>query len=163
LLLPAALIHGWQARDRRAERGLVLAWIASVLVLFSLASGRLEHYSLPALPAVALLVGDLVAETAAGRSRVSRRWLVVPPAARARVEPLFSWRPFARAIDDGTTIFFRASDEYQLCGGLDYYTGRYVALLAPPGWSPPTFLAGRTERLFVPRTELERAWRGGNA
>ena len=240
LLLPAALIHGWQARDRRAERGLVLAWIASVLVLFSLASGRLEHYSLPALPAVALLVGDLVAETAAGRSRVSRRWLVVPPAAvaglalvlaarepagiireldptlagygldrlvkptalvlaaglsvfavliairrarpalvvgavtaavvfglaeiaRERVEPLFSWRPFARAIDDGTTIFFRASDEYQLCGGLDYYTGRYVALLAPPGWSPPTFLAGRTERLFAPRTELERAWRGGNA
>src|SRR5207249_2049298 len=83
LLLPAAPIHGWQARDRRAERGLVLAWIASVLVLFSLASGRLEHYSLPALPAVALLVGDLVAETAAGRSRVSRRWLVVPPAAVA--------------------------------------------------------------------------------
>ena len=83
LLLPAALIHGWQARDRRAERGLVLAWIASVLVLFSLASGRLEHYSLPALPAIALLVGDLVAETAAGRSRVSRLWLVVPPAAVA--------------------------------------------------------------------------------
>ena len=240
LLLPAALVHGWQAPDRRAERRLTLAWIASVLVVFSLASGRLEHYSLPALPAVALLVGDLVAETAAGRSRVSRLWLVVPPAAvaglalvlaarepagiireldptlagygldrlvkptalvlaaglsvfavliairrarpalvvgavtaavvfglaeiaRERVEPLFSWRPFARAIDDGTTIFFRASDEYQLCGGLDYYTGRYVALLAPPGWSPPTFLAGRTERLFAPRTELERAWRGGKA
>src|SRR5207237_3292700 len=214
LLLPAALIHGGQARDRRAERRLVLAWAASVLVLFSLASGRLEHYSLPALPAVALLVGDLVAETAAGRSRVSRLWLVVPPAAvaglaivlaarepagiireldptlagygldrlvkptalvlaaglsvfavliairrarpalvvgaataavvfglaeiaRERVEPLFSSRPFARALGDGTTIFFPASGDDQLCGGLDYYTGRYVALLAPPGWSPP--------------------------
>ena len=243
LLLPAALIHVRQAPDRRAERRLVLAWIASVLVVFSLATGRLEHYSLPALPAIALLVGDLVAETAAGRTRMSRLWLVAPPAAvaglalaigarepaalihaldptlagygldrlvkpaaltsaaglgtfallvatrrarpamvvgvataavlfgfveiaRERVEPLFSWRPFARAIDDapdGTPVFFRASDEYQLCGGLDYYTGRYVALLAPPGWSPPTFLAGRTERLFVPRTELERAWRGGKA
>jgi len=243
LLLPAALIHGWRARDHRAERRLVFAWIASVLVVFSLASGRLEHYSLPALPAVALLVGDLVAEVAAGRARMSQLWLVAPPAAvaglalvlsarepaaliraldpalagygldrlvgpttltlaaglgafallvavrrarsavvvgaataavlfgfaeiaRERVEPLFSWRPFARAIEDapdGTPIFFRASDEYQLCGGLDYYTGRYVALLAPPGWSPPTFLVGRTERLFVPWTEFERAWRGGKA
>jgi len=87
--------------------------------------------------------------------------------AHERLEPLFSWRPLARTIRSSrprdTAVFFRASDEYQLCGGLDYYTGAPVALLSPPGWTPPTFLAGRTDRLFTPRSELERLWRGGHA
>src|SRR5207244_599103 len=62
---------------------------------------------------------------------------------------------------DGARVFFRASDEYQLCGGLEYYLGQPLDLLAPPGWVPPTFLAGRTERLFTSPAELARAWRAG--
>src|SRR5207247_8421732 len=49
--------------------------------------------------------------------------LVVVQVAHERVEALFSWRPFAQMIHDrapnGARVFFRASDEYQLCGGLD--------------------------------------------
>jgi hypothetical protein len=87
--------------------------------------------------------------------------------AHERVETLFSWRPFARTIvrttPPGTRVFFVASDEYQLCGGLAYYVDRRLDLLAPPGWVPPTFLAGRTDRLFTPRSELERRWRSDQA
>jgi hypothetical protein len=87
--------------------------------------------------------------------------------AHERVEPLFSWRPFARTIrdrlPDQTPVFFRASDEYQLCGGLDYYTGRYVFLLSPANWVPPTYLAGGTDQLFTPRAIFQRVWRGGEA
>jgi 4-amino-4-deoxy-L-arabinose transferase-like glycosyltransferase len=47
------------------------AWILGVMVLFSLTPSRLEHYSLPALPAVALLVARFwrrATETGLGRS-----------------------------------------------------------------------------------------------
>ncbi len=56
-------------------------------------------------------------------------------------------------------MFFRAEDEYQLCGGLNYYLERRLDLLAPPSWTPPTFLEGRTDRLFTPRAEFEQDWR----
>src|SRR5262249_10350378 len=83
--------------------------------------------------------------------------------AHERVEPLFSWRPFARTIQESvpqeTRVFFRAEDEYQLCGGLNFYLERRLDLLAPPRWTPPTFLEGRTASLFTPRIELEEAWR----
>src|SRR5262249_24288559 len=78
------------------------------------------------------------------------------------VEPLFSWRPFVHYIHEAapteSRVFFRAEDEYQLCGGLNYYLGQRVDLLAPPGWVPPTFLAGRADRLFTPRVEFEQEW-----
>jgi hypothetical protein len=87
--------------------------------------------------------------------------------AHERVEPLFSWRRFAETIradfPADTPVFFRAPDEYQLCGGLDFYMRRYVALLAPPHWVSPTFLVGRTDRLFTPRAAFVRAWRNGPA
>jgi len=63
--------------------------------------------------------------------------------AHERTEPLFSWRPFARLIreaaPDESRVFFRAEDEYQLCGGLNYYLEQRIDLLAPPSWVPPTF------------------------
>ncbi len=243
LLLPAAGLWAYRTmRDdpvRAPAVGLIAAWVAVVLGFFALAPSRLEHYSLPALPATALLVGALLADA---RSRIARGWLVCPLAAGAalafgvlvlppgrliawieptltglgldalvrptglllgaslggmalllarhrprlamgvgvagtamllvvvqvaheRVEALFSWRPFAQMIQDrapnGARVFFRASDEYQLCGGLEYYLGRPLDLLAPPGWVPPTFLAGRTERLFTSPAELGRVWREG--
>lgn len=245
VLLPAACVHA-----RRVVRGdparacamyLLTAWVLVVVGFFSLAPSRLEHYSLPALPAVALLVGAFLADA---RRSEAIRWAVpslamgalvvlavlldspshllfrLEPAlagfglealvrvgagllvvalggmalllaarrgphaialgaaatvgvllaaqiAHERVEALFSWRPFARIIHrsapDGARVFFRASDEYQLCGGLAYYLERRLDLLAPAGWVPPTFLAGRTEQLFTPAPEFARAWHEGGA
>jgi len=243
LFFPAAGLWAYRtARDDPARTpavGLIAAWVAVVLGFFALAPSRLEHYSLPALPATALAVGALLTDA---RSRVSLGWLVGPLAAGAalalgvmllspgrliaridpaltglgldtlarpaglllagttggmalllarhrarlamgigvagtavllvlvqvaheRVEALFSWRPFAEMIHAraplGARVFFRASDEYQLCGGLEYYLRQRLDLLAPPGWVPPTFVAGRTERLFTSPAELARVWREG--
>lgn len=61
LLLPIAVVGIRRVRDpRHFGRLLVAAWAGGVLLLFSAATSRLEHYSLPALPAVALLVGLLL-------------------------------------------------------------------------------------------------------
>jgi len=243
LLFPAAGLWAYRAlRDDPARApavGLIAGWIAVVVGFFALAPSRLEHYSLPALPATALLVGALLADA---RSRIALGWLVCPLAAGAalafgvlvlppgrliavieptltdrgldalvrptglllagtlggmalllarhrarlamgigvagtaalllvvqvaheRVEALFSWRPFAEMIHAraprGARVFFRASDEYQLCGGLEYYLRQPLDLLAPSGWVPPTFLAGRAERLFTSPAELARLWREG--
>jgi hypothetical protein len=61
--LPVALRRFWpRARAAcREERGflLILCWAASVIGFFALTPSRLEYYSLPAFPAVALLVGRL--------------------------------------------------------------------------------------------------------
>jgi Dolichyl-phosphate-mannose-protein mannosyltransferase len=243
LFLPGAVVHVWigarTARHEEATPLLPAIWLATVLAFFSLAVSRLEHYSLPALPAMALLVGSLLADATAGHARVHRSWLIGPPIvvallaftiilrdpatllialdptlvgygletlvrpatltlavgllglalllagqynrmalgvgvstavallpfvqiAHERTEPLFSWRPFARLIreaaPDESRVFFRAEDEYQLCGGLNYYLEQRIDLLAPPSWVPPTFLVGRADGLFTPRGEFEREW-----
>jgi 4-amino-4-deoxy-L-arabinose transferase-like glycosyltransferase len=58
-LLPAAIRR--QLRRARATRSvtewLPLTWLGSIFLFFSLSSGRLEHYFIPAVPAAALLVG----------------------------------------------------------------------------------------------------------
>jgi 4-amino-4-deoxy-L-arabinose transferase-like glycosyltransferase len=246
LLLPGALLHAWSHARTPARSDptcvLPLVWLLTVLGFFSLAVSRLEHYALPALPAMALLVGALVADGATGPVSVYRSILAGPavvvgllailitfydpsaflseldttldgynleplvrPAllalavgalglvclllkrwywagyglavlsvvglfpfvqiARERTEPLFSWRPFAHQIRDQVPVdgrvFFRAEDEYQLCGGLNYYLARRIDLLAPPQWTPPTFLRGHTHSLFTPREELVRQWQAG--
>jgi hypothetical protein len=58
-------------------------------------------------------------------------------------------------------IVFEAPEEYQLVGGLAYYTRRRITLLEPPGFVPPTYLAGRTEEMFLPRPAFERRWAAG--
>src|SRR5207245_6881674 len=84
LLLPAAGVWTYRtARDDPARApavGLLAAWVAVVVGFFALAPSRLEHYSLPALPATALLVGALLADA---RSRVRLGGLVGPLAAAA--------------------------------------------------------------------------------
>jgi 4-amino-4-deoxy-L-arabinose transferase-like glycosyltransferase len=67
LFLPIALFSVVRSRGTV----LVLAWAAGVLALFSAATSRLEHYALPALPAVALLVADLFARWRARRPTVA--------------------------------------------------------------------------------------------
>ncbi|HLK13016.1 MAG TPA: glycosyltransferase family 39 protein [Candidatus Binatia bacterium] len=85
--------------------------------------------------------------------------------ALARAEPLVSWAPLARAVaravPPGVPIAFDASDEYQVVGGLAFYTQRQILLLEPPHFVPPTYLAGQSEAAFVSRARFAAAWRAG--
>jgi 4-amino-4-deoxy-L-arabinose transferase-like glycosyltransferase len=247
ILLPLTLreaVRGAGGRATSVERStfVLWTWTVGILLFFSAAPSRLEHYSLPALPAVALLAarvweraraGELSAPTwgwlavvAAcvvlvgaggvgwGRALLERTYwiaetpaflaLVTPAAAtlcvagglllfatirrradwlvtalavgivpivvivlRAEVEaePLFSWRPLAQtlvaSVPADATVVFEAPEEYQLVGGLAYYSGRPIALLRPPGFVPPTYLAGNVDEMFVSRADFERRWAGG--
>ncbi len=221
---------------------LLWSWLVGVLGIFSLTPSRLEHYSLPALPAVALLgarvwqraeeygdggglrvtalavalalVGAAVFGLVNGRSlAASAYWMPHAPALMALIVPaslvlgaagllvgaaalarsatgivvamavdtvpllailiralieaeaLFSWRPVARALErvpPSTEIVFQAPVEYQIVGALDFYLGRSVTMLEPPGgYTPPTYLEGRTQGMFLSRDELDRRWRSG--
>jgi 4-amino-4-deoxy-L-arabinose transferase-like glycosyltransferase len=236
--------RGWRRDASALERGVFLcwAWIAGVMLMFSAAPSRLEHYSLPALPAVALLAARGSRRLAAGavgplawawlgviaavllaagavgafwaRDLLARvYWIKAMPAlldllpastvvmllggailawavrrhtaagvgialvtvglpmmaivlrAQAEAEPFFSWRPLARVIDaripDSMEIVFEAPEEYQLVGGLAYYTRRRITMLAPPqGFTPPTYLEPYRDELFLERGEFARRWRG---
>src|SRR5262249_10857526 len=60
VLLPFAVREGGRGMRRGAPAparasALCWAWLGGVILLFSAAPSRLEHYSLPALPAVSLL------------------------------------------------------------------------------------------------------------
>jgi 4-amino-4-deoxy-L-arabinose transferase-like glycosyltransferase len=69
LLLPEALYRFWgtTARPDQARRGrLLLLWAAIILGFFSLSSSRIEYYSLPALPPLALIVGWRLAQSLEG-------------------------------------------------------------------------------------------------
>jgi len=59
LLLPSALYRFWRESRRSGLRGarLLLIWAAVILVFFTLSSSRIEYYSLPALPPLALILG----------------------------------------------------------------------------------------------------------
>ncbi len=240
----AEAVRGAARRAGAAAAGTFLLWVrvGGVLLFFSCSPSRLEHYSLPALPAVALLAaraweraraGELPARTwtylatigtaAAlvgltglvwGRALLIRtNWiaqvpellrLVAPAAAvvvlagglaalaalrhradgfvatlvlgalplvlivlraEAAAEPIFSWRPLARAlvaaVPADTDIVFESPEEYQLVGGLAFYTRRPITLIEPPGFVPPTYLAGRVKGMFLERGAFERRWRTG--
>jgi len=84
VLLPLVGGEGWRGRRSRcsspAERASFLcwAWLGGVLGLFSLAPSRLEHYSLPALPAAALLGSRALVRLATeDRSATAWRWLAM--------------------------------------------------------------------------------------
>jgi 4-amino-4-deoxy-L-arabinose transferase-like glycosyltransferase len=60
-ILPEGLYRFWQATRPGREAGtagrLLLIWAAVILGFFTLSSSRIEYYSLPALPALALVLG----------------------------------------------------------------------------------------------------------
>ena len=243
LLLPLAVpeilreLRGRPAPVARAA-AVVGTWAGGLLLFFSCAPSRLEHYALPALPASALLaarvwqrarggelgwgawaylVGAGVAMAACGfttmavgRELLGRSdWISDVPAvldlapragvlltatgtllaaaairrradflvailaastvplaaivlrAEQLVEPLFSWRPAAQvlAMVPQAEIVFESPMEYQLVGGLAYYTGRQITLLEPRGFVPPTYLRSSAASMFLSRPEFERRWR----
>lgn len=55
LLLPFAVILGWRQRNQPAVR-FCLAWLVATWVLFEIVPTKLPHYTLPAFPALALLI-----------------------------------------------------------------------------------------------------------
>jgi 4-amino-4-deoxy-L-arabinose transferase-like glycosyltransferase len=61
LLLPEALYRFWRegvSRSAGLEGGrLLLIWAGVILVFFTISSSRIEYYSLPALPPLALILG----------------------------------------------------------------------------------------------------------
>ena len=61
LMLPEALVRFWQATRQSGPAGpagrLLLIWPAVILGFFTLSTSRIEYYSLPAFPALALILG----------------------------------------------------------------------------------------------------------
>jgi 4-amino-4-deoxy-L-arabinose transferase-like glycosyltransferase len=85
--LPLALAHpllSWRELGAR-RRGILLAaaWAAGILFFFSLAVSRLEHYALPALPAVALLLAAFLGAPLSPRWRTATAVALVMTAAAA--------------------------------------------------------------------------------
>jgi len=245
VLLPFTLgeaIRGFRrgADARASATAFCWTWIAAVMIPFSIAPSRLEHYSLPALPAVALLAARGWQRLAAGElGRAGWRWLgvaavvlvltgavggmwgrsvlarvywihqarglitlVLPSAfilgigglilawsayarrprvvnvaiagmtlpmlvivllAEVEVEPFFSWKPLAIAVrtqlPDSVDIVLEAPVEYQLVGGLAFYTRRRITLLEPVDFTPPTYLERIRDGLFLSRPEFEHRWK----
>jgi hypothetical protein len=91
--------------------------------------------------------------------------VVIVLRAEVEAEPLFSWRPAAHAlvtaVPADAEIVFEAPEEYQLVGGLAYYTERRITLLAPPGFVPPTYLAAHMDDMFLARETFVRRWLAG--
>jgi hypothetical protein len=60
-ILPSALYRFWQEtrpdREVLTRARLLIIWAAVILVFFTISSSRIEYYSLPAFPALALILG----------------------------------------------------------------------------------------------------------
>lgn len=247
-LWPAALVGALLALGRGGAKEtsaagieLALAWIAVTVGFFALSPSRQDHYSFPALPAAAVLVGIFAARWIGGELSPRERrvglgglglltvlfalgplvaavaaretyWLsevrgLLKPAAlcfaslaafalaatllglRSRprgavaalavvglvgwpfvigahrsVEPVVSWRPLTaklRALaSPGSIVLFEAPQEYQLCGGLNFYLRRRISLLEPPEFVPPPYLRPYMGDLFWRRDRLATRWTG---
>jgi len=60
VLLPEALVRFWRetgGSEEKKRARLLIIWVAVILGFFTLSASRIEYYSLPALPALALVVG----------------------------------------------------------------------------------------------------------
>jgi 4-amino-4-deoxy-L-arabinose transferase-like glycosyltransferase len=216
-----------------------LFWLGVVLGFFSLSPSRLEHYSVPALPAAALLIGcwwsDLferntrraltvfgalillglvgvmgfvsvstlfstmpwtrdfplltrLAQLVCGAMLVtsclagvcfwqgaSRLAFILFACCAAplfwsmhraliAVEPINSWKPIgirlAEALPPDGEAAFAASDEYQICGGLNFYSGKRLWIVLPEGYAPPTYLVPSPQTGFLTRAEFFQRWQG---
>ena len=99
LLLPASLKAALAKEEAThagsaALRRLPLLWAFVVLGFFSLSSSKLEHYSLPALPALALIVGGWWTERLARPSTRSFQWPSFALLAFAALgTALYHWSP----------------------------------------------------------------------
>lgn len=123
LLLPEALWRFWRATDAAAHRQgrLLILWAAVVLGFFSLSSSRIEYYSLPALPPLALIVGWRI------------KGYLDNPADRSLL-----WAFLAIALLGLTTLFLLPCLEQVCAGNRREFAGMFC-LIAPIA-RPLTFL-----------------------
>jgi hypothetical protein len=116
----------------------------------------------------ALLAWAVYRRTAAGVAValvvVGLPMMAIVVRAQADAEPFFSWRPLAQVIDThipgSVDIVFESPEEYQQVGGLAYYTRRRITMLAPPRFTPPTYLEPYRDALFLQRADFARRWGG---
>jgi 4-amino-4-deoxy-L-arabinose transferase-like glycosyltransferase len=164
-------------RDRRAALTLLL-WTGLILGFFTL-SARQEYYSLPALPALALMAGGLLACADPGSehrfSAIANRsalrwhlWLLVPIGSLCAVIAFF-FAITAPHVDPHTDIAALLSQggEYDLSlGHLFDLTGRAMGLFRGPllffGLSmitigPLTYLLRRAHRTYAANLSLAAA------
>jgi 4-amino-4-deoxy-L-arabinose transferase-like glycosyltransferase len=241
VFLPVALWRAFQVLRSRRTPGTLLpvVWLGVVLAFFSLVPSRLEHYSLPALPAVALLVGGWWAEKVEKQGDRSASGLVcctilallagvslvlVPRVVEAQswakgfpelaqpvpvvfgililgagaalwsfwqrrprlafaflgltmipqfffihqalrtIEPVNSWKGVAislcQLLPPNGEVIFAASEEYQMCAGLNFYSGRPLLIWLPEGYVPPTYLPLQNQTAFLTQEEFLRHWQG---
>lgn len=80
-LLPSLLRHrpAGNTKDGINAKAFVLSWAGFVFCFFSLSGSKLPSYILPVFPALALLLGNYLAQTKAR----NLRWHLLPPAALA--------------------------------------------------------------------------------
>lgn len=230
-----ALVKAWKTRE--PQDLLPVVWLGVVLGFFTLSPSRLEHYTVPVLPAVALAIGSwwaalseqqqssfitpilcsglmgligffalpsllatedwarefpslltlarlvcgglvLTAGIAGvvlwrGGVRTSSATFAVMACAAAplyfctyralvEIEPVNSWKPIGVRLaallpPDGEAVF-AASDEYQICGGLNFYSGKPLSILLPDGYIPPTYLRLDGQAAFVTRADFTARW-----
>lgn len=122
-LLPEALWRFWGATDAAAHRQgrLLIIWAAVVLVFFTLSSSRIEYYSLPALPPLALIIGWRI-----------KRYLDTP------ADRSLLWAILAIALLGLTTLFLLPYLEQVCAGNRREFEGMF-SLIAPIA-RPVTFL-----------------------
>jgi 4-amino-4-deoxy-L-arabinose transferase-like glycosyltransferase len=237
--LPLALV--WAGKriwmDRSVAVVLPLIWLGIVLGFFTFSPSRLEHYTLPALPAAALvlgcwwsevlvqpsryvrslgvaiailgaigLLGLLTAPTLLASETWAREFPILPTLAQwvcgasltaagmagiclwhnsfrgvfiaiagvslplflntylalLAIEPINSWKLVGRRLmevlpPDGEAIF-AASDEYQICGGLNFYSHKPLSIVLPNGYIPPTYLDLDHHGPFLTQRDFLKRW-----
>jgi hypothetical protein len=110
-----------------------------------LALARRYALALGTLATTFLLFGAFAAQgmDATGPLVSARQGIAgIPPALLARSE-----------------IVYEAGEEYQLCGGLNFYLHRRLLLLEPPGFIPPTYLEAPMDELFIKPARFRSEWR----
>src|SRR5205823_2693739 len=175
LLVPLTLAEAVRGAARRAApaaRGtfLLWAWGGGLLLFFSCAPSRLEHYAVPALPAAALLAARAWQRARAGElGRAAWVYLVAGGALVAGVgvagllagRALLAHTYWLVQVSGLLGLVAPAAAVVAGAGGLAYYTERRITLLEPPGFVPPTYLAGHAREMFLARAAFERRWRAG--
>ena len=106
--------------DRRPDR-LLIIWAAVVLIFFTLSSSRIEYYSLPALPPLALIIGWRI-----------KRYLDTP------ADRSLPWAVLVIALLGLTTLFLLPYLEQVCAGNRREFQGMFD--LIAPSARPVTFL-----------------------
>jgi 4-amino-4-deoxy-L-arabinose transferase-like glycosyltransferase len=126
-------------RDREAALALLL-WAALVLVFFTF-SARQEYYSLPAIPALALMAGGLLARAdrdpsgpAARSALLGHRWLLIPLCSLLAAVTLFFavTAPHTDPRTDIATLLSQGGNYNLSLAHLFDLTGRAMGLFRAP-------------------------------